>query len=102
MLPQLELEETSATSPAPGVATNLALAMAMVLTAATRQAGQQGTRCRTLSDHQRTATATSSSTADATPPAADACKRDGAARGAASGGDASASRLAAQGRCLSR
>jgi hypothetical protein len=77
----------------------LAMAMAMVLTAAKRQAEQRGSpRCLTLSDHQGTATATSSSTADTASPATNACKRDEAARGVARGGDAGASRLAAQGR----
>ena len=101
--PQLEdlnkEPEPTATLPAPGGAANLALAlalaMAMALTAAARQAKQQGNpSCLALT----AATATSSPTADAVPITADACKRDGAARGAATGGNADTSQLAAQGR----
>ena len=98
--PQLEPKETSMTSPAPGGAANLTLAMAMVmvLTAAKRQAKQQGNpRCLTLSDRQGTATTTSSSAADAAFSDADACKRDGVTRGVARGSDAGASWLATQG-----
>ena len=87
----------SSTLPAPGGAANLALAlaMAMVLTEAARQAKQQANpSCLALT----AATATSSPTADAVPITADALKRDGAARGAATGGDAGTSRLASQGR----
>ena len=79
--------EPTAPLPAPGGAANLALAlaMAMVLTEAARQAKQQGNpSCLALT----AATATSSPTADAVPITADACKREGAARGAATGGDA--------------
>ena len=89
--------DPTAPLPAPGGAANLALAlaMAMVLTEAARQAKQQGNpSCLALT----AATATSSPTADAVPITADACKRDGAARGAATGGNAGASQLAAQGR----
>ena len=89
--------EPSSTLPAPGGAANLALAlaMAMVLTEAARQAKQQANpSCLALT----AATATSSPTADAVPITADARKRDGAARGAAMGGDAGTSRLASQGR----
>jgi hypothetical protein len=96
--PQLRADaEPTAPLPAPEGAANLALAlaMAMALTEAARQAKHQGNpSCLALT----VATATSSPTVDAVPITADALKRDGAARGAATGGNASASELAAQGR----
>ena len=73
----------------------LALAMAMALTAAARQVKQQGNpSCLALT----AVTATSSPTVAAVPTTADACKRDGAARRVATGGNSGVSRLASQGR----
>jgi hypothetical protein len=73
----------------------LALVMAMVLTEAARRAKQQGNpSCLALT----AAIAASSPMSEAVPITADACKRDGAARGAATGGNAGVSQLAAQGR----
>jgi hypothetical protein len=95
--PQLRADaEPTVPLPTPWGAANLALAlaMAMVLTEAARQTKQQGNpSCLALT----AATATSSPTVDAVPITADACKRDGAARGATTGGNAGASHLAAQG-----
>ena len=89
--------EPSSALPAPGGAANLALALsiAMALTAAARQAKQQTNPSCLAST---AVTATTSPTADAVPITAEACKRDGAARGAATRGNAGASRLASQGR----
>jgi hypothetical protein len=87
--------EPSSTLPAPGGAANLALAIAMALTAAARQAKQQTNPSCLAST---AVTATSSPTAAAVTTTADACKRDGAARGAATGGNSGVSRLASQGR----